>query len=295
MPSPAVSPRRRTPVRRPLPLVIIIIPRAIVDPFHLLHLGHLPTAGLCPVTTREDKRVPIGRVRRTSPDRMSSCLPRVPSPWEENDNSGLFAGPAGSCWIGPRSSSYGTGGGRPGRCRPGSRQRLGHRWRPGNTQRHGHRQRPGHRWRLRHRWRPGHRGRPGHSGRPGQWRPSGCLGSWVRSQFRATVWWTGRGGWPSTPSNRRSGRIGRTWNPGSYHARGWIRRLQVYRDQQPAFPFHSEIHQSGNAGRLYVYVDVTTASDGPVQCSSCSSLSSGPVSSAGSQTWLNQQEISHAG
>ena len=50
-----------------------------------------------------------------------------------------------------------------------------------------------------------------------------------------------------------------------------------------------------NTGRLYVDVDVTTASDGPVQCYSCSSLSSGPVSSAGSQTWLNQQEISHAG
>ena len=31
-----------------------------------------------------------------------------------------------------------------------------------------------------------------------------------------------------------------------------------------------------NTGRLYVDVDVTTASDGPVQCSSCSSLSSGP-------------------
>ena len=78
VPSPAVSPRRRTPVRRPLPLDIIIILQAIVNPFHQLHLGHLPTAGLRPVT-REDKRVPTGRVRRTSPDGMSSCPPRVPS------------------------------------------------------------------------------------------------------------------------------------------------------------------------------------------------------------------------
>ena len=78
VPSPAVSPRRRTPVRRPLPLDIIIILRAIVDPFHQHHLGRLPTAGLRPVT-REDERMPIGRVRRTSPDVMSSCLPRVPS------------------------------------------------------------------------------------------------------------------------------------------------------------------------------------------------------------------------
>ena len=78
VPSPAVSPRRQTPVRRPLPLDIIIILRAIVDPFHQVHLGHLPTAGLRPVT-REDERVPTGRVRRTSPDGMSSCPPRVPS------------------------------------------------------------------------------------------------------------------------------------------------------------------------------------------------------------------------
>ena len=59
VPSPAVSPRRRTPVRRPLPLDIIIILRAIVDPFHQIHLRRLPTAGLCPVT-REDERVPTG-------------------------------------------------------------------------------------------------------------------------------------------------------------------------------------------------------------------------------------------
>ena len=206
--------------------------------------------------------------------------------WEENDHDGLFAGPAGSCWISPRSSSPGTGGGRPGRCRPGSRQRLGHRWWPCNTQRHGCRQQHGHRWRFGYRWRPSHRGRAGHSGRPSQWRPSRCLRSWVR----ATLWWTGWDGRPSTPSSRST-----TWNPGSYIARGWTRRLQVYRDQQLAFPFHPEIHQSRNAGRLHVNVDVTAASEGPVQCSSGSSLSSRPGSSSGSQTWLNQQEISHAG
>ena len=77
--SPAVSPRRQTLVRRPLPLIIVIIPREIVVPFHQLHLGHLPTAGHRPVTTREDERAPIGRVRRTSPDEMWSCRPRYPT------------------------------------------------------------------------------------------------------------------------------------------------------------------------------------------------------------------------
>ena len=46
---------------------------------------------------------------------------------------------------------------------------------------------------------------------------------------------------------------------------------------------------------LHVNVDFTTASDGPVQCSSGSSQSSRPGSSSGSQTWLNHQGISHAG
>ena len=70
VPSPAVSPRRRTPVRRPLPLIIVIITQEIVDPFHQLHLGRLPTVGHRPVTTREDERALIGRVRRTSPEGM---------------------------------------------------------------------------------------------------------------------------------------------------------------------------------------------------------------------------------
>ena len=78
VPSPAVSPRRRTPVRRPLLLDIIIILRAIINPCHQVNLGRLPTAGLRPVT-REDERVLTGRVRRTSPDGMSSCPPSIPS------------------------------------------------------------------------------------------------------------------------------------------------------------------------------------------------------------------------
>ena len=80
VPSPAVSLRRRTPVRRALPLAIIIILRAIVDPSHHLHLGRLQTASLSPVTARDDERVPIGRVRRLSPDGMSSYLLRSPRP-----------------------------------------------------------------------------------------------------------------------------------------------------------------------------------------------------------------------
>ena len=80
VPSPAVSLRRRTPVPRALPLAIIIILRAIVDPSHHLHHGHLQTASLSPVTARDDKRVPIGRVRRLSPDGMSSNLLRSPRP-----------------------------------------------------------------------------------------------------------------------------------------------------------------------------------------------------------------------
>ena len=74
VPSPAVSRRRRTPVRRALPLAIIsIILRAIVDPSHHLHHGRLQTA-------RDDKRAPTGRVGRLSPDGMSSYLLRSPRP-----------------------------------------------------------------------------------------------------------------------------------------------------------------------------------------------------------------------
>ena len=80
VPSPAVSLRRRTPVRRALPLAIIIILRAIVDPSHHLHHGRLQTASLSPVTARNDERVPTGRLRRLSPDRMSSYLLRSPRP-----------------------------------------------------------------------------------------------------------------------------------------------------------------------------------------------------------------------
>ena len=281
VPSPAVSPRRRTPICQPLPLDIIIILGAIIDPF-ILGVSRPQVSAQSWEKTRECR--PDGSDVR----RQTGCqaVPQAfPDAWEENDHGGLFAGPAGSYWIGPRSSSPGPGGGRPrggrpGRCRPGSR------WRPGNTQRHGRRQRHSHRWRFGYRWRPSHRGRACHSGRPSQWRPSRCLRSWVRP----TLWWTGWDGRPSRPSSRST-----TWNSGSYIARGWTRRFQVYRGQQLAFPFHPEIHQSRNAGRLHVNVNVTTASDGPVQCSSGSSLSSRPGSSSGSQRWLNQQEISHAG
>ena len=80
VPSPAVSLRRRTPVRQTLPLAIIIILRAIVDPSHHLHHGRLQTASLSPVTARDDERAPIGRVGRLSPDGMSSYLLRSPRP-----------------------------------------------------------------------------------------------------------------------------------------------------------------------------------------------------------------------
>ena len=81
VPSPAVSQRRRTPVRRALPLAIIsIILRAIVDPSHHLDHGRLQTASLSPVTARDDERAPTGRVGRLSPDGMSSYLLRSPRP-----------------------------------------------------------------------------------------------------------------------------------------------------------------------------------------------------------------------
>ena len=81
VPSPAVSRRRQTPVRRALPLAIIsIILRAIVDPSHHLHHGSLQTASLSPFTARDEERAPTGRVGRLSPDGMSSYLLRSPRP-----------------------------------------------------------------------------------------------------------------------------------------------------------------------------------------------------------------------
>ena len=78
--SPAVFPRRRTPVLRPLPFIIVITShRAIKDPCHHPHLGRLPTVSHCPVIMREDERAPIGPDLRTSPDGKCSCLPRSPS------------------------------------------------------------------------------------------------------------------------------------------------------------------------------------------------------------------------
>ena len=87
--SPAVSRRRRTPVRRALPLAIIsIILRAIVDPCLHPHHGRLQTASLSPVTARDDERAPTGRVGRLLPDGSSSyplrnprSLRNAPSRW----------------------------------------------------------------------------------------------------------------------------------------------------------------------------------------------------------------------
>ena len=81
VPSPAVSRRRRTPVRRALPLAIIsIILRAIVDPCLHRHHGRLQTASLSPVTARDDERAPTGRVGRLLPDGSSSYPLRNPRP-----------------------------------------------------------------------------------------------------------------------------------------------------------------------------------------------------------------------
>ena len=78
--SPAVFPRRRTPILRPLPLIIVIAShRAIEDPCHHPHLGRLPTVSQRPVIMREDERAPIGPDLRTSPDGKCSCLPRSPN------------------------------------------------------------------------------------------------------------------------------------------------------------------------------------------------------------------------
>ena len=54
VPSPAVFPRRRTPVLRPLPLniVVIISHRAIVDPCHQLHIGRIQITSHRPVIMR---------------------------------------------------------------------------------------------------------------------------------------------------------------------------------------------------------------------------------------------------
>ena len=81
VPSPAVSQRCRTPVRRALPLAIIsIILRAIVDPCLHLHHGRLQTASLSPVTARDDERALTGRVGRLLSDGSSSYPLRNPRP-----------------------------------------------------------------------------------------------------------------------------------------------------------------------------------------------------------------------
>ena len=77
---PTAFPRRRTPVLRPLPLMLTIIAslQAIADPCNHRHLGHRPTESLRPVIImREDERVLKGPDHRTSPDVKYSCLQNV--------------------------------------------------------------------------------------------------------------------------------------------------------------------------------------------------------------------------
>ena len=295
VPSPAVSRRRRTPVRQALPLAIIsIILRAIVDPCLHLHHRRLQTASLSPVTARDDERAPTGRVGRLLSDGSSSYPLRNPRPWGTHHHSGCLAGSTYSYWIVPSSSSpgpssgrlsrCGPGSGRLSRCGPGSERRLDHEWWAGNAQRHGHRQRPDHRSRIGHRQRPGHRGRTSHRGRLGnrgrlghRWRPchsgrpdhscgyrqhSRCLDGGVITQFTVTFWWPRRFRWSSTSSSSGSGRIGRAGESGS-HASGWSRRFHPDGDQySTSLPFHSEDHQSGNTGGFYVDVDVASTPHG---------------------------------
>ena len=212
VPSPAVSQRRRTPVRRALPLA----------------------------TARDDERV--------RQDGWDVCcqtgVPAIPSevldPWETHYHSGCLSSSTDSFWIGPSSSSPGpgsgrlsrsaAGSGRLSRCGPGSERRLDHEWRAGSAQRHSHRQRPDHRSRIGHRQRPGHRGRTSHRGRLGnrgrldhRWRPchsgrpdhscgirqhSRCFDGGVITQFPVAFWWPRRFWWSSTSSSSGSGRIG---------------------------------------------------------------------------------------
>ena len=73
---PAVFPRRRTPVLRPLPLMLIIIAshQVIAGPCHHRHQGRRPTASLrLVIIMREEERVLKGLVHHTSPDSKYSC------------------------------------------------------------------------------------------------------------------------------------------------------------------------------------------------------------------------------
>ena len=119
VPSPAVSRSRRTPVRRALPLAIIVILRVIIDPSHHLHHRRLQTA-------RDDERVPIGRVGRLSPDGMSSYLQRSPRPLRSVPSRWLPRRSGGFMLNRPQNFQSRPGSGRLGRCGPGSQRRLGH-------------------------------------------------------------------------------------------------------------------------------------------------------------------------
>ena len=284
--SPAMFPRRRTPVLRPLPLIIVIIShRAIEDPCHHPHLGRLPTVSHRPVIMREDERAPIALDLRTSPDGKCSCLPRSPS-LPRRELSLWSLRPARQLQVdvpapvtGPAQVTDHPGW--PGRCR------LGHSWRPS------HSGRPSHSW-----WRPSRR-QPG-QWRPGRWRfgqwwPGGRPShSWFIWQLSSSVWWPGGVRRPNTSSGGGNGWVGRPWNPGRNHTSGWTRHLHIDRDKQSAFPINTDLHQPGNADRLYVYVDIITASDGPGYGSRYLGQPGCTVVSACSQTWLNTQEIRQA-
>ena len=206
VPSPAVSRRRRTPVRRVLPLAIIsIILQAIVDPSHLLHHGRLQTASLSPVTVRDDETAPTGRVGRLSPDGMSSYLLRSPRPLRNALSRWLprrldrfilnrpqqFQSRPRQFQSRPRQRTAQQVRARQqaaARPRVTSRQRAAARsqatTRPQGTARLQATAQPqggrlGNRGRLGHSWRPCHSGRPDHNCGYRLWQPSRCLGGGV--------------------------------------------------------------------------------------------------------------------
>ena len=66
----------------------------------------------------------------------------------------------------------------------------------------------------------------------------------------------------------------------------WTKCLRIDRDKQSAFPINTDLHQPGNADRLYVFVDIITASDGPGYGSRYLGQPGCSIVSACSQTWL---------
>ena len=123
VPSPAVSPRRRTPVRRPLPLDIILsTPSSFFGRSSIPVIKFISGVSRLQVSAQSREKTRECRPDGSHVRRQTGCraVPQAfPATWEENNHGGLFPGSAGSCWIGPRSSSPGPGGGRPGGGRPG--------------------------------------------------------------------------------------------------------------------------------------------------------------------------------